>query len=126
MSLLDSIQGLADMPPRQRYRLLGWCYLRSFLDWRTWASIFLTVAFAIGGQIAVRYALPELTTRHAPLFGFSGAFVAWLVGSYVSSKIRSGVVRKLVRSHFPNLCKDCGYDLRGCAGRCPECGNEPH
>ena len=123
MSLaVEMIPELADMPRGQRWRVLGGCHLRSFADWRTWAGLLLAVVMAIAGQIAVRYAFPEFTTRHAPLYGFSGAVVFWLIGSHLSWKIRVSVVRKLVRKQFPHLCGNCGYDLRGSDGRCPECG----
>jgi hypothetical protein len=121
-SRIDSLPGLSELPRGQRYRLLGWCHLCSFLDWRTWAGLLLAVAMAILGQIAVRYTFPAFTTRQAPLYGCSGAVAAWLVGSHLSWKIRVHVVQKLVRKRFPQLCQICGYDLRATEGRCPECG----
>ena len=68
------------MPRGQRWRLLGWCHLCSFLDWRTWAGLLLAVVFAFVGQIAVRYTIPSWTSRHAPLYGLWAAVAAWLVG----------------------------------------------
>jgi hypothetical protein len=84
----------------------------------------LAVVLAFLGQIAVRYTLPALTTRQAPLYGCWGAVVCWLIGSHLSWKIRVHVVKKLVRKQFPNLCQNCGYDLRATTGLCPECGTE--
>ena len=125
MSLsIDSIPELAEMPRGQRWRILGWCHLCSFLHWQTWAGLLLATALAMAGQICVRYSFPALTTRQAPLMGFSGAVVGWVIGGHLSWKIRVGVVRKLVRARFPHLCATCGYDLRASNGRCPECGVE--
>jgi hypothetical protein len=120
---LDTIPELAEMPRGQRWRVLGWCHLCSFADWRTWAGLLFAVVLAFAGQIAVRYTFPSLTTRQAPLYGFSAAVLSWLVGSHISWKIRVAVVRKLIRRRFPNLCAQCGYDCRASEGRCPECGH---
>ncbi len=119
---MDNIPELAAMTRRERWAVLGKCHLMSFADWRTWAGLLIAVGLALSGQIAVRYLFPPLTARSAPLMGFSGAVVFWLVGSHVSWKIRVHVVRKLVRKQFPYSCQTCGYDLRASQGRCPECG----
>ena len=121
---LDLIADLQEMPRGKRYRLLSWCHLCSFLDWRTWAGLFLAVAMALVGQMLVRYIFPAMTTRQAPLYGCSGAVVCWLIGSHLSWKIRVHVVQQLIRRRFPHLCQNCGYDLRATIGRCPECGTD--
>jgi hypothetical protein len=122
----DSIVELSEMPRGKRWRLLGWCHLCSFADWRTWAGLLLAVVLAFVGQIAVRYTFPSLTTRQAPLYGLWAAVVFWVIGSHLSWKIRVHVVRKIVIKKFPHLCRECGYDLRGGGDRCPECGHERH
>jgi hypothetical protein len=119
----DTLPELHDLSRRDRWRILGWCHLCSFADWRTWAGLSVAVIMAIVGQIAVRYTFPQLTARSAPLMGFTGAVVFWLIGSHLSWKVRVQVVKKLIRKRFPYLCKTCGYDLRATPGRCPECGN---
>ncbi len=120
---LHSKPGLNELSTRQRMRIVGWCYLCSFAYWQTWAPLILATVFALAGQMAVRFTMPALTTFQAPLYGLWGGVVAWLLGSYVCSKIRGQVVRKLIRKQFPQLCQECGYDLRATAGRCPECGH---
>ncbi len=120
----DSIVELSEMPRGKRWRLLGWCHLCSFADWRTWAGLLLAVVLAFVGQIAVRYTFPSLTTRQAPLYGLWAAVFFWLVGSHLSWKIRVHVVRKIVIRKFPHLCRECGYDLRATGNVCPECGHD--
>jgi hypothetical protein len=120
---LHSISELEQMPRGQRIRLLGWCHLCSFADWRTWGGLLLAVVIAFTGQIAVRYTMPSLTTRQAPLYGLWAAVLFWLVGSHLSWKIRVHVLRKLVLKRFPHLCSQCGYDLRATGSTCPECGH---
>ena len=120
---VDSIPELGDMPRGKRWRLLGWCHLCSFLDWRTWAGLVLAVVLAFVGQIAVRYTFPALTSRQAPLYGLWAAVLFWAIGSHFSWKIRVRVLRKLVLKKFPHLCRECGYDLRATGATCPECGH---
>jgi hypothetical protein len=119
---LESISELEQMPRGQRLRLLGWCHLCSFADWRTWAGLLLAVVIAFAGQITVRYTLPSLTTRQAPLYGLWAAVLFWLLGSHISWRIRVHVLRQLILKRFPNLCSNCGYDLRATGDLCPECG----
>jgi hypothetical protein len=56
----------------------------------------------------------SLTLPHWPVAALLGvAPLAWLTGLWRDR-----------RRHPPGHCRACGYDLRGIAGRCPECGLE--
>jgi hypothetical protein len=43
-----------------------------------------------------------------------GVPALWVIGKRLRKRVRRG----------SNLCVNCGYDLRGISGRCPECGSE--
>jgi hypothetical protein len=121
----ESIPELAALERRERWRMLAKCHLRSFLHWETWAGLLLAVVISAVAQVSVRYLLPALTERTAPLLGFSPAVAGWIVGGHLSWNIRVRVVRRLVRKELPHLCQGCGYDLRATPSQCPECGLVP-
>ena len=62
------------------------------------------------------------TTRTVvlPLWGVGAVFGAASIGPFIAGRVRRARARRAAM----NLCRQCGYDLRGSAesGRCPECG----
>lgn len=46
----------------------------------------------------------------------------WLLGGVLLMLSADRIVRFAYRGRRAGTCENCGYDLRGSPGRCPECG----
>ena len=54
-----------------------------------------------------------------------GPSVGWFLGGILLLKSADRIARFAYRGRRAGACENCGYDLRGSPGRCPECGAEP-
>ena len=51
--------------------------------------------------------------------------IGWLLLGFLLLARAEGIARFAYRGRRAGACEQCGYDLRGSRGRCPECGVEP-
>ncbi len=93
-----------------------------------WQTNLCTLALAAGFLLNTFYLLPLLCSHYglptgivytinilaSSLIAFSGI---WLTRSRIRRRLR----QELINDGF-TICGLCGYDLRGSADRCPECG----
>ena len=86
----------------------------------------LSVVFAIGWRVLVFtiFAQPQ-RYRPATMFLEVSYGAGWLLLGFLLLSRADGIVRFAYRGRRAGACENCGYDLRGSPGRCPECGAEP-
>jgi hypothetical protein len=66
-------------------------------------------------QDVSQYPVSTLVLNLAPGIGWFAAGLLALLGA-------DRIVRLAYRGRRAGVCENCGYDLRGSPGRCPECG----
>lgn len=105
------------MPPRALFGVvvrtaaflacLYGAYMLVALSWR----MFVLVTF----NDFVRYTVLQFLLDLAPGFG-------WIAGGLLVLLRADRIARFAYRGRRAGTCENCGYDLRGSPGRCPECG----
>ena len=50
--------------------------------------------------------------------------LGWLLTGFLVLRFADRIARFAYRGRRAGACEECGYDLRGSPGRCPECGAE--
>ena len=74
-----------------------------------WSFLLILVFGSLGSELI------NLALELAPGFG-------WLLGGAALLHWADRVVRVAYPAKAIGVCGNCGYDLRGTPGRCPECG----
>ena len=86
---------------------LGGIYIAIDNGWR----FFVAATFYDVGDYPPAEFVPDL----APVVG-------WLVTGILVLRFADRIARFAYRGRRAGACENCGYDLRGSPGRCPECG----